>query len=700
MSDEYRNYLKMSEVEKAKVEVPPFCAESYLDYKKSKKDKEILKATVSQSRYNAYEEGLVTDAKNQHRTGSCWTFAATSLIETAAIIKGYGKYDFSERHVEYSSTYAPYLDGYVNPLGFNRVLDTGGNPIYASSYYYRGAGPILETSMPFQYSNNLIYRNEMPDDKAVLLLDDFNYSYNTNSLCDEAGILDIKERVLKYGSVGLSIYHGEDYLKSARYYYYDGDSPTNHAVTIVGWDDSISASSFNNNPGRNGAFIIKNSWGQNLGDRGFMYISYSDSKLCGRTYTYSGVEKNDYSNVYYSAQALSNSGLTVNTAANMYEAVKFTKKSSDYEVLDRISFEVSNGVNYQIYYSFDDNKADSSKWVKVSDYLSDATGVKTIRFNPVLVSKDYYVIIKMNGSGGYVYPLMCKSKVNDEYYKFDVTPGTSFYGTNLNSLIDTTTLTNNYSDGCSNVVYAYTKSLSDYGTNVVINSITPNKTKVYSMSDGYFDVDITSENIFDYNQVNVSIVNSSNENKTNLFNVTGSVQNNDLRIYVNSNFIPEGTYKLIVSYLGITSEKEFTIYADLKSNKYTINNTSIVTNFGSKTNLSIKEFVDNLIYTGPLKIYDKNNNELKDFTKTDVYVGTGSYIIFDDRRLDVVLIGDVYADGLIDYRDYMKIRNHLLNPSSPVITDKQELLASDYYSDNNVDYRDYMKIRNFLLTGK
>ena len=56
---------------------------------------------------------------------------------------------------------------------------------------------------------------------------------------------------------------------------FEGD----HSVSLIGWDDSYSASNFLITPPGDGAWIIKNSWGTDYGDKGYYYISYYDKTL-------------------------------------------------------------------------------------------------------------------------------------------------------------------------------------------------------------------------------------------------------------------------------------------------------------------------------------------------------------------------------------------------------------------------------------
>lgn len=87
-----------------------------------------------------------------------------------------------------------------------------------------------------------------------------------------------------------------NYETNAFYNYIFTD--TDHAVTLVGWDNEYSKDNFVNPPEYDGAWIVKNSWGTNQLDHGYMYVSYYDTKICTDVISISAAKKNSNEKIF------------------------------------------------------------------------------------------------------------------------------------------------------------------------------------------------------------------------------------------------------------------------------------------------------------------------------------------------------------------------------------------------------------------
>lgn len=102
----------------------------------------------------------------------------------------------------------------------------------------------------------------------------------------------VKNWIMENGAISVGFcadYSSPDDLESgvtSEYYnwehsaQYNPDSMSaNHAVTIVGWDDSYPKENFSITPPGDAAWIVKNSWSDVWGENGYFYLSYYDTTV-------------------------------------------------------------------------------------------------------------------------------------------------------------------------------------------------------------------------------------------------------------------------------------------------------------------------------------------------------------------------------------------------------------------------------------
>ena len=706
MSEEYADWLSLDEETRQNFIEPHYCESTYkgqysaskviTDYSKDEvltsdtRSDDLLRATISQSRYNAVDDGLVTSVKDQKTTNSCWAFTTNSLLETTALVEGLGTYDLSEKHLEYAITRNAYVSG-TKADGLNRVLDEGGNSFYSSSLYFRHEGPIKETQMPYSSPHEKIESSAMPKGRALLDVDNFSYQYfSTYSACTSTQIEDIKERIVRYGSAGASMYYSSTYLNSGKYYYYSGSGASNHAVVIVGWDDNVATSNFKNTPATKGAWIVKNSWGTGFGDKGYLYISYGDTKICGNSYNYSGVRINEYDHTYYSSEFMSAYNVTLGGTTN-YTSTKFTKKSNATEYLDKVSIEVITGNYYEVYLSTKNSLTNSTGWKLLGKGTAEYDGIVSVKFAPISISGDYTIIVKRKGSGYYL-PLMCKSgEKNSKYYHVGISTGVNFYSHDGMAWYDYSLVTDSGLQGCEPVVYAYTK-LSESGTaSFSIDSISGSSSNVYAGLGDYFTAKVSSSNIQSYEAFSINILNSSGSNVTTNFEIINNLANGNLRIIPNGN-VSGGTYTLKLQYGSIVKEKTFKVSVLFSSSVYYMKDGVLVINAKTKGTMSKDTFISTL----GLKVssYKILNGSGTDVTSSTTVVGTNYRLVVDGRTIYIALIGDINGDGKILSNDSLQIGRYLVDLRT--LTGVYRV-AADVTGDGKILSNDSLQIKRFLV---
>ncbi len=213
---------------------------------------------------NVSNVSFVTDVKNQGSGGNCWSFSAMAALESAILkaTNGTVSLDLSEENMKN-------LMACFSPFGTTYETNTGGNDRLSNAYLAAGLGPVLE-NLDNYIANDYLSAifNPLTHIQNILWID-------RNDYLDNDGI---KFALLNYGAVSVSCYFSSTYANGPSYYY-TGDNGRNHAVTIVGWNDTYSASNFRTAPPGDGAWIVKNSWGTGSGKDGYYYVSYYDTRF-------------------------------------------------------------------------------------------------------------------------------------------------------------------------------------------------------------------------------------------------------------------------------------------------------------------------------------------------------------------------------------------------------------------------------------
>lgn len=317
--------------------------QSYATNPKSK----LKKAAQLPARYGSIEK----DVRDQNPFGTCWAFAGTGSFEYAVDKKTGSNTDYSEEHM-------------IQRLSKNgdtgyqiTSKDTGGNEYMYSGYFTSGYGPVSDSLFPYDTTKSTLqiipsilnakgnYR--ATDVQFFKTTDDANGALNSET------VNTVKQAVYNNGSATCGITWDSSMIQEDKVSYYNSDdnarNDSNHEVLIVGWDDDYSADHFEGVT-KNGAWLVRNSWGNNIGDNGYFWVSYQDKSLIPSCTIRSYEEVSDDDTIYN----LDESGalypqVTYDGTSQVGFINSFSLKKR--EKLKEVTFyEAETGSQYQLFY--------------------------------------------------------------------------------------------------------------------------------------------------------------------------------------------------------------------------------------------------------------------------------------------------------------------------------------------------------------
>ena len=426
--------------------------------------------------YNANEERFVTEVKNQRNTSLCWAFSLASNLETSLLTREQKYYDLSEEQLAYF-----WANRVNDPLGNtpnDKITRTQsdyhgtGNGRVASFFLSTWSGMTTEEKVPFQ-SSSVTWPDSLAYDTSA---------YMEDAIFSQYTVERTKQLLMEYNSVSAMIYMLDNY------YYPDTASYScpqsglvNHAVTIVGWDDTYSKENFPSASGVNndGAWIVKNSYGKNWGKNGYFYLSYEDKSITNLV-SNTAVTTPAYPNNYFydgaAAGTVTFPGKTINNGYYVSNIFKATAGNGKDEELGEIVTAVpQDNTDFQIQVYTDlkntsDPTSGTPAYAEPVDYTQPLAGIHTIHLNtPVKIPQGtfYSVVIRIPDGSNKFYVEKTTTSTSWFTATAGIDPDQSFFSTSGKKWYDA----GNQQYNCCFSVKAHTKTLDS--STVVTPSVEP-----------------------------------------------------------------------------------------------------------------------------------------------------------------------------------------------------------------------------------
>ena len=438
--------------------------------------------------------------RNQGAYGSCWAHTAMACAE---INQGSSSNDYSELHYAYFVYNTPSdplggLDGdYNRYISSKNFLQFGGDTVAASPVLASWVGPAYESTAPYSDASAVLSGSKtISTDKAYLDAVHIQDYYYAKPVSDREAT---KRLIRDYGAVAASFYalnSGFGFKGEGYEYWFDyGDHPvynasanayylplpntgTNHAITLVGWDDNFSASNFGNTPPLDGAWLVRNSWsaGESASSRSYetyFWLSYCDQSLSDMAVAYRVENADNYDNNYQYDGAMTDVGTYMDSDRKVCfkNANVFTACASEYgEKLEAVAFATPAALaNYTIEIYTEVN-GDKPSLGTLSATLTGTTtypGYHTVKLeNPILIENGdkFSVVVYFDDPGVYLY---AERSCNSQGYDSE----NALYSWNIKGHIDEG---ESYFGYYTDTWFDYAKQSGWNGGNVRIKAFTSN----------------------------------------------------------------------------------------------------------------------------------------------------------------------------------------------------------------------------------
>jgi autotransporter-associated beta strand protein len=497
---------------------------------------------------SAATNAILSKVRFQNPFGDCWSFATTSSLESSLNVKlkaaGLApSHTLSERYLTWL-TFAPPVGGGGDGFVFYNEKDKASGYAPASVYDSgdRGYEPIatlvrygMAYNEKYPYTDNykdvgsmegvsLLSRSSTQyPDTGIMLHDVYGFKMQAGNLAKINKNRDYyKELVQQYGALRINLYVYSD----------DGQPPgtettkqqdilttkpthKDHSITLVGWDDQYTMLD-KQGVTHTGAWIVRNSWNDDWGDKGYGYLSYDDITAdSGGVY----IPETDWGR-YTAVDTAAPSGWDANIITKAWPlaqtgsyqtASKLTSGGSQFLKAIGI-YAPADGMSYKIEVSLQgDTPANKTTiYTQSGTFGQDNTpayaGYRTVDFTKFVYlpsGKNYLVLVTLTGKAGETYDIPISY---DEGQK--VAAGTCFvYDSKAGAWLDVQTIGNQSGESANTNVGLPLYALNKYSkeanggdfTVVSLNDNGVGGSEIYlGKKDEFYTTDLLHPNLPDY----------------------------------------------------------------------------------------------------------------------------------------------------------------------------------------------------------
>jgi len=187
--------------------------------------------------------GKVTPVRDQGGCGSCWAFGTLGALEGSQLLRNNLTTNAAEQEI----------------LSCSGAGTCGGG--WWAFEHLDGTGTASEARYPYTATDSACSANIATPYHSVA----WGYVAANGGI---PSVAQMKDALCKYGPLAVAV-NATATFQAYRSGVFNENDPgnINHAITLVGWDNS------------NNAWLIKNSWGTGWGQNGYMWIDYGSNKI-------------------------------------------------------------------------------------------------------------------------------------------------------------------------------------------------------------------------------------------------------------------------------------------------------------------------------------------------------------------------------------------------------------------------------------